>query len=125
VGIKSSLDINTSCNLVYNSCNYFGGDFSMSSNNQIVIIKKKTYFEVHENSCVDNTFIPNYNSLISKEDTLEKAIFLAKVCCETYPYVEYGYVCDDSCFGGKPKKEIAKREYRLNYYYQIEKYNKK
>ena len=97
----------------------------MSSNNQIVIIKKGKCFEVHENSCVDNDFVPNYNSLISKEDNLKNAILLARMSCEIYPYVEYGYVCDDSCFGGKPKKEIAKREYRLNYYYQIEKYDRK
>ena len=62
----------------------------MSSNNQIVICKKKE-FEVHENLCVDNEFNPNKNTLLKKFKTLIGAIKYANKYCNEFPYVEYGY----------------------------------
>lgn len=69
----------------------------MSSNDQLVITKKKGMFEIHHNLCIDNPFTPNQNSLLGVKKTLIKAIkFAKKICCE-YPYVEYGYDIYDNC----------------------------
>ncbi len=68
----------------------------MSANNQLVIIKVKNKFEIHENSCIDNNFKPNKDSLIKKEETLEESIKFANKYCQT-EIVEYGYHIDDGC----------------------------
>jgi hypothetical protein len=75
----------------------------MSINNQLLIIKSKKGFEVHENMCVDNYFKPNKNTLLKVEDTLIKAIKYAKQCCNEYPYVEYGFTISDNCLVEKKK----------------------
>ena len=47
----------------------------MSANNQLLIIKNnKNLFEVHENLCVDNDFIPDKTSLLSTHKLLTEAI---------------------------------------------------
>ena len=47
----------------------------MSANNRLVILKnKKGEFEIHIDSCVDNEFFPNHNSLLTKESCLIDAI---------------------------------------------------
>ncbi|CAK0761122.1 conserved hypothetical protein [Gammaproteobacteria bacterium] len=67
----------------------------MSSNNQIVIIKKKRKFPqkeiflIYENPCVDNPISFDKEFLISKEDTLEDAIRKANKYIEENG-VEYG-----------------------------------
>lgn len=63
----------------------------MSSNDQIVIIKRRGKYEVHHNYCVDNEFKPNKFTLEGKRDTLVEAIRYAKELCNEYPYVEYGF----------------------------------
>ena len=68
----------------------------MSSNNQLVILKKKGKFEIHENFCIDNEFKSSNKTLLKKEDTLIKAIRFAKKYCNEYPYVEYGYIIMES-----------------------------
>jgi len=68
----------------------------MSSNNQLVIVKKREVYEVHENICVDNPFRCNKNNLLKSFKTLKKAIKFANEYCDTY-YVEYGYHIDNSC----------------------------
>jgi len=68
----------------------------MSTNNQLVIIKKKGMFEIHENSCVDNPFKPNKGTYLNKRKTLKEAIkFANKYCREEI--VEYGYYIGNSC----------------------------
>ena len=69
----------------------------MSTNNQLVILKNKELFEVHENLCVDNTFHPTKQSLLGEFITLQKAIEFANKYCNEYPYVEYGYYIQDNC----------------------------
>ena len=76
----------------------------MSSNNQIVIIEKKRKFEIHENSCVDNPFKPDKESLLKIEDDLEKAIKYADKYCNEYPPVEYGYAVQFEKKSQKRKK---------------------
>jgi hypothetical protein len=51
--------------------------------------------------CVDNDFQTSKKSLLSKENTLIKAIKYAQAYCNEYPYVEYGYVISNNCLGGK------------------------
>ena len=71
----------------------------MSSNNQLIILKEKDKFEVHENPCVDNEFIPNEETLLESHLTLDEAIKYANDYCKKWPEVEYGYRIDDSCLG--------------------------
>ena len=71
----------------------------MSSNNQLIILKKKQ-FEVHENLCVDNDFKSNKKTLLKKFKKFSDAIRFAKQYCDEYPYVEYGYHICDSCLEG-------------------------
>lgn len=73
----------------------------MSSNNQLIIMKVKNEFCVFHDLCVDNDFEPSKDTLLKKEDTLEKAIRFANEYCNEYPYVEYGYYIDDSCLEEK------------------------
>lgn len=72
----------------------------MSSNNQVIILKnnkhRKKPFEVHENMCVDNDFKPSGKTIISRHESLIKAIKEAKAYCNVYPYVEYGFTINDS-----------------------------
>ena len=63
----------------------------MSSNNQVVILKKEGKYEIHHHLCVDNDFEPSEDSLLRKEDSLVEAIKYAQKFCNKYPYVEYGY----------------------------------
>lgn len=69
----------------------------MSSNDQVVIIKKDNLFEVHHDCCVDNDFEPDKESLLKVEDNLIDAIRYAAGFCNAWPYVEYGYMVDNSC----------------------------
>lgn len=69
----------------------------MSTNNQLIILKKGEYFEVHENLCVDNDFIPSKETLLKRLKTLVIAIRFANMYCKIYPGVEYGYYIKDSC----------------------------
>ena len=67
----------------------------MSSNDQIVILKKDGMFEVHHNICVDNDFVPDKKSLIGKADSHEEAVELARKSWEDDPMMlppEYGVV---------------------------------
>lgn len=61
----------------------------MSANNQLVIIKGYGRFEVHENPCVDNQFVPNKETLLFTVDTLEEAVRKAKEYIQEN-IVEYG-----------------------------------
>jgi len=78
----------------------------MSSNNQLVILKKGKWFEVHHNLCVDNDFHPSKNNLLAKEKTLVEAIKYANDYCNE-EMVEYGYYVDISSIeemkGGKKR----------------------
>jgi len=77
----------------------------MSSNNQLIVTKKKEKFEVHLNSCVGNDFTPDKESLLKTFNSILHAIRFANNYCNEYPYVEYGtYVCP-SCY-----KEIGEKE---------------
>lgn len=69
----------------------------MSVNNQLEILKEKGKFNVHENICVGNKFIPNEDTLLESCSTLDKAIKYANEYCKKWPCVEYGYHIDDSC----------------------------
>lgn len=69
----------------------------MSSNNQLIIGKKKNKFYIHENLCVDNEFKATKNNLLEKSDTLKEAIKYAQKYCQEYPYVEYGYQISEEC----------------------------
>jgi len=69
----------------------------MSANNQLIIIKKGIWFEVHENICVDNEFFPCAETLRKRFKSLESAIKFANKYCSEYPYVEYGYRIDNNC----------------------------
>jgi len=68
----------------------------MSTNNQLIIIKKKE-FEVHENLCVDNDFEPSKDTLLKKFKTLKEAIKFANEYCNEWPGVEYGYWISEEC----------------------------
>ncbi len=68
----------------------------MSTNNQLIILKKGMLFCIHENLCVDNDFKPNKNTLIKTEKTLINAIKYAKKYANE-EMVEYGVYIDDSC----------------------------
>lgn len=68
----------------------------MSANNEVVILKEKGVFEVHENPCVDNEFEPSKNTILFRFSTLIEAIKKAKEYCNEYPYVEYGFTIWDS-----------------------------
>lgn len=72
----------------------------MSSNDQIVILKKKGTFEVHHNLCVDNDFKSSKKSLLEEFKSLKEAVVFAKKFCNEWPYVEYGYEIHDNCLGG-------------------------
>jgi len=61
----------------------------MSSNNSLVIIRKKDFFELHENLCVDNDFKPDKDSFIKKDNNLIKLIKYAQSYMGLN-YVEYG-----------------------------------
>lgn len=61
----------------------------MSSNNEIVIVKKGKKFGVYENPCVDNEFSTLTSYLIGEKDSLEKAIKTAQKYMREN-LVEYG-----------------------------------
>jgi len=61
----------------------------MSANNQLVIIKKGKFFELHENLCYDNDFKPDKYSLIKKDKDLYKIIKYARNYTINH-IVEYG-----------------------------------
>jgi len=69
----------------------------MSANNQLVIIKKKNKFQVHENLCVDNDFESSKDSLLKELNKIEDAL---KFCNEymKQEIVEYGIYTDSSCW---------------------------
>ena len=69
----------------------------MSSNNQLIILKKGKDFCVFHKLCIDNPFYPSKASLLKKEKTLINAIKYANNYCREYSYVEYGIHIDDSC----------------------------
>jgi len=83
----------------------------MSSNNQLIILKKKDEFQIHHHLCVDNDFTPSEDSLLGSEDTLELAIKFANEYCQK-EIVEYGTYVSPSCYRGaektKPKKSKIK-----------------
>ncbi len=68
----------------------------MSTNNQLIIKKKKGYFEVHHQLCVDNDFQPNKGSLLSKFKSLQEAIKFCNRYIRKEP-VEYGYYILENC----------------------------
>jgi len=68
----------------------------MSTNNQLVVLKEKDKFELHENFCVDNDFEPSKETLLKSFDVLETAIKYANEYCQE-EIVEYGYVIRDEC----------------------------
>ena len=76
----------------------------MSTNNQLVILKKGKKYCVHENFCVDNPFQPAKCNLLESFDTLEDAVSFANKYCNEWPYVEYGYYISDSCLSKKKPK---------------------
>ena len=61
----------------------------MSSNHQLVIIKNKGWYEIHENPCVDNPFKPAKRTLREKHRILEDAIRCANKICQI-ELIEYG-----------------------------------
>ena len=71
--------------------------FKMSSNNELVIIKKrvrisnKFIYEVYLNLCVDNLFKPNKKTLLKTFKNILNAIRFAQKYCNEWPYIEYGY----------------------------------
>jgi len=78
----------------------------MSSNDMLVILKKKGLFEIHHDLCVDNEFKSNKSTLLSKKSDLIEAIKFAKDYCNE-EMVEYGYSIHDNCLtkkGGKHGK---------------------
>jgi len=70
----------------------------MSANNQIIILKKKDKFEVHENLCVDNDFESSKESLLKEFNSILEAIKFANEYCNEYPFVEYGTYVHPSCW---------------------------
>ena len=68
----------------------------MSSNNQLIILKKKQKFEVHHHFCVDNNFKTSKGTLLKKFKTLDEAIRYANAYCRE-EIVEYGYHIMDNC----------------------------
>ena len=62
----------------------------MSTNNQLHIIKEGKKYNIYENHCVDNDFIPSKEDLLETKTSLKKAIkFANQYCSENI--VEYGY----------------------------------
>ena len=84
----------------------------MSSNNQLIILKQKDYFFVHLDSCVDNQFVPNRNTLLKKFDKLSEAVKYANSYCNE-EMIEYSFRLDHSCFN------------ILNLFEKIDKFEKK
>ena len=77
----------------------------MSSNNKIIILKKKGVFEIHMQSNVENDFKPTKNSLLKKHSILEWACKFAQDY-QKENTVEYGIFIHPSCWGkGIPKKK--------------------
>ncbi len=83
------------------------GESRMSANNQLIIIKKKEEFEIHENCCVDNDFESNNETLLTKESCLEDAIKFANEYCNE-EIVEYGTYVHPSCYANCTKDEEVK-----------------
>jgi len=76
----------------------------MSTNNQIVIIKKKGKFQVHENNCVDNEFKSSKDTLLKELKTLGLALkFCHKYINENL--VEYGIYAHPSCWEGEKEEK--------------------
>ena len=75
----------------------------MSSNNQLVILKKKDLFEIHENSCVDNSFKANKNSYLNSRKYFEEACKFAQKY-QRENIVKYGIFIDPSCWSKKKIK---------------------
>jgi hypothetical protein len=80
----------------------------MSSNNQLIIIKKKGKYQVHENSCVDNDFKANKDTLLKEFNIIEWAL---KFCNQYMKenLVEYGIYAHPSCWGKSRNKEVRNR----------------
>lgn len=68
----------------------------MSSNNMLVVIKRKL-FEVHSHDCVDNDFEPTNDNLLYKAETLKQAVQWANEYCK-HEIVEYGIKISDECW---------------------------
>ncbi len=69
----------------------------MSTNNQLIIIKKKGNFEVHENLCVDNDFESSEETMLKEFKTIEDSLkFCNKYMKENI--VEYGIYAHPSCW---------------------------
>jgi len=77
----------------------------MSSNNQIVILKKKGLFEVHENLCVDNDFVPTRKTRLIIKNTLKKAYLYAQDY-EKENVIEYGIYVNPECLEKGKKTAI-------------------
>ena len=81
----------------------------MSSNDMLMILKKKGNFEIHHDLCVDNNFTPRKSSLVRIEKTLIEAIKFANEYCEE-EIVEYGYHIQDSCLKEVKNEKIHYRD---------------
>jgi len=69
----------------------------MSSNNQLIIIKKNKVFEIHLNPCVDNDFKPSKETLLIKYNYLKAAHKFAQEY-EKENMVEYGIYISPTCW---------------------------
>lgn len=81
----------------------------MSTNNQLIIIKKNGKYQVHENYCVDNFFIPSKQTLHKELKTLKSALKF----CDEYKrenLVEYGTYVHPSCWEKTGKIKIKGNE---------------
>jgi len=67
----------------------------MSSNDELIILKKKGRYQVHHNLWVDNNFKPNKGSLLKEFDNIKDAWKYAREFCNEWPYVEYGINIDN------------------------------
>lgn len=75
----------------------------MSSNNQLIILKKKGKFQVHINLCVDNDFESSEETFLKEFKTIEWALKF----CDKYQsenLVEYGTYIHPNCWGKGRKK---------------------
>ena len=75
----------------------------MSTNNQVIILKKKGIFEVHENICVDNDFKSSKETLLHKNKILEDACSFANKY-QQENIVEYGIYLHPNCWEKESKK---------------------
>jgi len=78
----------------------------MSTNNQLIILRKDGMFEIHEDPCVDNIFKPSKQTLLNKRKTLKEAIKFANKYIKR-EMVEYGIAFDENCFKDSLKEDSS------------------